>query len=84
MGEELEGVRGRLVDDADDDLPRISQLAEERADLGGGGRRAGMGGLEWVGGCRGTDTPCVTPRGKRKETTRMQNHPVHRNLAPPP
>lgn len=83
MGEELEGVRGWLVDDADDDLPRISQLAEERADLGGGGRRAGMGGLEWVGGWRGTDTPCVTPRGKEKGNDENAEPPRPSKPRPP-
>ena len=32
VGEEVERVGGRLVDDADDDLARIGELAEEEAD----------------------------------------------------
>ena len=33
MGEEVESVGGRLMDDADHDLARVGQLAEEGADL---------------------------------------------------
>ena len=33
MGEEVEGVGGRLMDDADHDLAGVGQLAEEGADL---------------------------------------------------